>query len=349
MPGLHKSRWGTKPPPRGTRLFAERGTRHPEIREILRSLQLGPFPPSEGAVRGWGAIFKPGRTYKNYIAHLKKSCLLLELDAKWDTPVVRTIAAGLENSHRRSFAPPNFFFPNDLLKLLGHEAVESAFFQLAYLSYLFPLRAPSEALRICRAFFDDTLTEFVPQPDKAMMGIRKHSDREMLVLKFPFRGNIRGGCVLFRPFLCSGEDDRTRTLCPVHAIWPLIQIPPTFPPCKVNRTFKTVMTKLGYPDGPKCSPHAFRRGATQEIKDGGSTIALITQSGTWTHAGYKAYLGLHADFAINISRFALDALGSGSEDDDPDHPKNEKKMRKRMRGPPSPSSSNGSHIKNSHK
>ena len=94
------------------------------------------------------------------------------------------------------------------------------------------------------------------------------------------------------------------------------------------------MTKLGYPDGPKYSPHAFRRGATQEIKDSGSTIALIIQSGTWAHSGYKAYLGLQADFAINIPRFVLDALGSGSEDDDPDRPKNEKRVRKRMRGIP---------------
>ena len=91
------------------------------------------------------------------------------------------------------------------------------------------------------------------------------------------------------------------------------------------------MTQMGYPGGPKYSSHAFRRGATQEIKDSGSTLALIITSGTWTHAGYKAYLDLQADFAINISRFALDALGSGSEEDDPDHPKNEKKMRKRRR------------------
>ena len=301
-----------------------------------------PFPPSEGTVKGWSVLFKPGRTYKNYLAHLKKACFLMELDTRWDTPAVRTIAAGLENAQDRSFAFPNFFFSKDLLKLLDHEGIDSAFFQLAYLSYLFSLRVPSETLRIQRAFFDDPLTEFVPQPDKALMGIRQHSDREMLVLKFSFRKNIRGGCVLFRPCLCSEKDQRARTLCPVHAIWPLIRLRtdagekifPTFSPCGVNRTFKKVMTKMGYPDGPKYSSHAFRRGATQEIKDSGSTLALIITSGTWTHAGYKAYLDLQADFAINISRFVLDALGSGSEDDDADHPKNEKRVRKRMRGIP---------------
>ena len=228
------------------------------------------------------------------------------------------------------------------MKLLGHEGVDSTFFQLAYLSYLFSLRVPSEALSIRRAFFEDPLTEFAPHPDKALMGIRRYSDHEMLVQKFAFRKNIRGGCVLFRPCLCSEKDHSARTLCPVRAIWPLIRqrtnagdrIPPSYSPRSVNRTFKMVMTKMGYPDGPEYSPHAFRRGATQEIKDSGSTLALIITSGTWTHAGYKAYLDLQADFAINISRFAIDALGSGREDDVTDLPKNEKRARKRVRGVP---------------
>ena len=301
-----------------------------------------PFPPTEASVRSWSSIFKPNRTFKNYIAHLKKACYLLDLDTKWDTPAIRTIAAGLENSQDRSFAFPNFFFSKDLLRLLDREGVESQFFQLGFLSYLFSLRVPSETLCLKRAFFDDPLTEFVPQTDKALAGIRRHSDRDVLVLKFSFRKNIRGGCVLLRPCLCDEIHDRARTLCPVHSIWPLIRarvnagdlLFPSFSPCNLNRTFKMVMTKLGYPDGPKYSSHAFRRGATQEIKDCGSTLALIIKSGTWTHSGYKAYLGLQADFAINISRLVLDALGSGSEDDDPDHPANEKRMRKKMKGIP---------------
>ena len=76
------------------------------------------------------------------------------------------------------------------------------------------------------------------------------------------------------------------------------------------------MTKIGHLGGPEFSSHAFRRGATQEIKDSGSTISLIIQSGTWTNAGYRAYLDLQADYAINISSLVLDALGSDSDDPD---------------------------------
>lgn len=178
-----------------------------------------PFPPAETTVRPWGTLFKAGRTYKNYMAHLKKACFLLEVDTRWGAPAVRTVAHGLENAQGRSFAFPNFLFPRDILTIRGH----SPFFQLTYLSYLFPLVVPSEALMIRRAYADDPLTEFVPQPDKALMGIRRYKDHEMLILKFVFRKNIRGGCVLFRPCLCSERDHRARTLCPVHAIWPIIR------------------------------------------------------------------------------------------------------------------------------
>ena len=68
-------------------------------------------PPTEATVRAWSCIFKPGRTYQNYLPRLKKACFLLELDAHWDTPSVRTISHGLENSQGRSFAFPNFIFP----------------------------------------------------------------------------------------------------------------------------------------------------------------------------------------------------------------------------------------------
>ena len=55
------------------------------------------------------------------------------------------------------------------------------------------------------------------------------------------------------------------------------------------------MARLGYAGGAKFSPHAFRRGATQEIKDIGSTLSVIIKSGAWAHSGYRAYLDLQAD------------------------------------------------------
>ena len=301
-----------------------------------------PFPPSENTVQLWSTIFNPGGTFRNYIQHLAKACFLMDMDTFWLTPAVRNLAKGLESSLDTSFRFPNFIFSKDLLKILDHETIDSQFGQLCYLSYLFSLRVPSETLQIRRAYHDDPLTQFVHQEDRALMGIRKYENNELLVLKFARRKNIRGGCVLFRPCICYENHPRAIGLCPIHTVWPIIarNTPPgcvvfsTFSPTSINRTLKCVMTKIGYADGARYSSHAFRRGATQEIKDSGSTLSIIIKSGTWTHSGYRSYLDLQADFAINISRFVLDAADSDSNDEDDSLPKNERKIRKRMKGVP---------------
>ena len=185
-------------------------------------LGRAPFPPAESTVRSRINLFKPGRTYKNYMAHLKKAFLLLEMDIARDIPAIRTIAQGLENSQGRSFAFPNYLLPKDILYIRDHEGAGSPFSPLAFISYLFSLRVPSEALQIRRAYADDPLTEFVPQADKALLGLRQYKGQQMMVLKFAFRENIRGGCVLFRPCLWSEQDNRARAICPVHSIWPMI-------------------------------------------------------------------------------------------------------------------------------
>ena len=38
-----------------------------------------PFPPSEATIQARSCIFKPGRTYQNYLPRVKKACFLLEL------------------------------------------------------------------------------------------------------------------------------------------------------------------------------------------------------------------------------------------------------------------------------
>ena len=82
------------------------------------------------------------------------------------------------------------------------------------------------------------------------------------------------------------------------------------------------------------SPHAFRRGATQGIKDSGPTLPDIIKSGNWTRSGYWPYLGIQAAFSIDIARFTLDAIGSDSEDEDESMPKNDRLVRIRMGGIP---------------
>ena len=216
-----------------------------------------PFPPTTDTVRAWSCIFKPGRTYQNYLFHREKACFLLDLDTNWDTPAIRTISHGLENSQGRSFAFPNFIFPSALL-VHTHDGANLALFPggLPFLPFL-SLRAPSETLQLQRAFADDPITEFAPQTDKALIGIRTYKDCQLLVIKFAFRKNIRGGCVRFRPCIFFETDPRGRALCPIHAIWPLIRnrtaagarLFPEITACSFNRALKAIMPKLGFAGG----------------------------------------------------------------------------------------------------
>ena len=85
----------------------------------------------------------------------------------------------------------------------------------------------------------------------------------------------------------------------------------------LNRLLKQTMLTLNFDRGGCYSSHAFRMGATDELKNGDSTLAAILKSGTWLSASYLQYLDLQADEAIKISALLLAGLSSDSEDSDP--------------------------------
>ena len=203
-------------------------------------------------------------------------------------------------------------------------------------------RVPSETIRLQRAFADGRITEFIPQDDKALIGTRRYKGAEVLVIKFAFRKNIRNGCILMRPCLRKDGSETAAALCPVHMIWGCIRartkagglLFPLLSANKFNRELKATTIALKIDQGGLYSSHAFRRGATQEIKDSGSTLATIIGAGNWLSATFKNYINLMADEAINVSTILLDNLGSDSEDSDPDQEtrnENGKMVTERMR------------------
>ena len=61
----------------------------------LCSLLGRPFlPPQEGAIILRHSCFRPGRTFRNYIGHLKKDCLLAERPIERYATAVGEIARG---------------------------------------------------------------------------------------------------------------------------------------------------------------------------------------------------------------------------------------------------------------
>ena len=286
------------------------------------------FPPTPDTAQLRSATFKPGGTFSDYLAHLQKASVLMDHPLDWLTPGIRTLAKGLKKAQDLSFKFPNFIQSNDLLTLLRWVKLDSPAGQAYYLSYLFALRVPSETLRLTRAYADGRITEFIPQTDKALIGVRTYETTPVLVIKFAFRENIRNGCILMRPCLCKADSTLAHDICPIHKVWPYIRGrinagDPLFPGMTANnfnRTLKGTMAALAFDQGGLYSPHAFRRGATQEISDSGSTLGTILGAGNWLSACYKNYLDLKADEAANISALLLDRLGSDSEDSDHDYP-----------------------------
>lgn len=104
-----------------------------------------------------------------------------------------------------------------------------------------------------------------------------------------------------------------------------------------NRNLKTPKAELGFGRWASFSSHAFRSGATDEIKNCGSTLATILKSGAWLSAPYRNYLDLQADEAIDITTFLIDGIWADSEDSDPNIDCRKRRganFTRRMRGAP---------------
>ena len=307
--------------------------------KFCSAVQATPFPITKTILRRWSATFRCTPTFGLYLNHVKKAAVLLGQDTSWHDTEMKAIAKGLANAQDKSFAFSNYVFSQDLMGILEWETWHSPLAQVAFLSYLFSLRVPSETLHLRKATKYDKLLKFEPQEQKVLMGIQRMDDTEVLVAKFRFRKNMRGGCILIRPCLCAETHDKARAICPIHTFWPLVAkncgahelLFPKLYANSVNQQLKAVMTKLNYDRGHKYSSHAFRRGATEEIKNSGSTFATIITSGGWTAAGYKSYLDLQADEAINISKLLLETTNSDSNDTDPTDLPVEQKLRKKVR------------------
>ena len=64
-----------------------------------------------------------------------------------------------------------------------------------------PLRVPSEAIQLRRAFHDDPISEPVDQPEKALIGVGKFTGSDALVIKMDWGKNLEGGGVYSQAYL----------------------------------------------------------------------------------------------------------------------------------------------------
>ena len=187
-------------------------------------------------MRRWGATFNPGKTFGSYINPVRKAAILLGRDDAWLTPEIRLIAKRIRNAQDKSFAFPNSIMTPDVMRIILDQGRQSTVGMVAYLSYLSALRDTSETLQLAIANHNEKLMKFTPHAPKATIGPRTYHDNTALVVKFRFRKNVRGGCILIRPCLCAMESPPSRTFCPVRGFW------------ATNRSLLT-------PGGPSVSKH----------------------------------------------------------------------------------------------
>ena len=299
-----------------------------------------PFlPATEDSVLLWGSSFRPGRTFGNYLGHLRKGCLVFGSSLDWDTTAVRSVAKGLKSAHRIPFKFPNFIYTQDIFTIVNSIGWQSEFAQIRFISFLFPLRVPSEALLMIRAFSDDPIERFVPQADKVLIGTRSWNGIDCLIIKMSWRKNLTGGCILRRPCLCEDSNLRAQRICPPHRIWPLLaervssgeRVFPSFRKNNVNQLLKLNLRLVGFSDGHLYTSKAFRRGATQELLTSGYSLEVIKGSGGWNGAGsFKSYVDLEMDSSFRISRLLV-ALSDGESSEEENIKKSTKDDAKRRR------------------
>ena len=227
------------------------------------------FPPSTGTVRRRSTTSNPGKTYGLYINHVRKAAILVGHDDDWVTPAVRLISKGLRNAQDRSFAFPNFIMTPDVMRIILGLCWQSNMGMVAYLSYLFSLRVPSETLQLTITSPGEKLLKFGPHGPKALIGPRTYHDATALVIEFRHRENVRGGRIIIRPCLCTVVSPPNRTFCPARGFCATNRcrlIIPGNPPVpntsanNFNQRLKRAMRDLNYDGGHRYSSHAFRRG-----------------------------------------------------------------------------------------
>ena len=269
------------------------------------------FPPTAALVLRWSTVFNPGRSFGGYVAHLAKACQLLNIPPTWYNSAVRGVIHGLENAQDVSFKFENYITKRIFRLILAHETLNSEFGRLCYLAYVFILRLPSEALPAIRASPADELIKRSPLSGsvQALIGTRfLPDDSERLVLKLRSRKATRGGAIIMRPCFCDADDLGGKGFCPVHDFWPAVcssslwgeELFPSLRSRNINRILKGMLRSMGIPEAESFSTHAFRRGASMELKNSGSTLAQILKTVGWSSSAFRAYLSFVQDEEVNI-------------------------------------------------
>ena len=264
-------------------------------------LGIAPFPPSANIVARWSALFSPGKTYSLYVGHLNTACQLLEIDSSWRTDTIRDIAKGLAKKAAGKERFHNSLAPSLLDRLIRSESWESELARLAYVTFLFMLRLPSEALILTRAMSDEQLLSPGCPSSPAVIGLREFQGEHRLVLKLAKRKNKKSLFTAMRPCFCGPNMLIPKHNCPIHQFWAAVvqhtapgeSLFPNLLSKNITRILRKALTNINVVEAERYSTHCFRKGAATAILNSGATLAQIMKTGGWVSGSFKVYLDLH--------------------------------------------------------
>ena len=106
------------------------------------------------------------------MGYVRKDCFYIEIPLNWDTQAVNNCVAGLKLAGKGEFRFPNFVRIEFISRIVNRETRDGEFAQISFLSFLYALRVPSEALILRIAYKNDDLTGQAPMRDTALFGLR---------------------------------------------------------------------------------------------------------------------------------------------------------------------------------
>lgn len=147
-----------------------------------------------------------------------------------------------------------------------------------------------------------------PQIAKAFIGVRVVDGERFMLAKLSMCKNFPGGCILRRAFFFGSDNPKERQLCPNHVSWPLTRCraaPGALLFSSVNRrdsdrALKAAFARMGVPEARRYSPHGFRLGANQELKECGSPLLVVATSWVWRASDFRGYADLARDVETGV-------------------------------------------------
>ena len=285
-------------------------------------------PPSFFSVIRWGSLFHPGKTFGLYVAHLSKVCQMLGSPLTWFAAPVRGAIRGLINAQDISFKFENYISKSLFRAILARESLSSKRGRLFYIAYVFIHRRPSEALVAVRAGSTDQLMKMSKFAHQSALGLGIFPNcNQFLVSKLRARKHTRIGSIIFRPCFFRGDVLGCANLRPIRDFWRAVASStvahePLFPSLlkkNVNRVLKGMLSAMNVEDASKYSTHAFRRGASIELKRPSSSFAEALKTVGWSSASFCSYLSFAEGESDNIRRIlAYDTDESEGEYDSED-------------------------------